>query len=416
DLFLPKEESSKNTEDLFLPKEESSKNTEDLFLPKEESSKNTEDLFFPKEGPSNTADDIFFKKEEPSNTADDIFFKKEEPSNNLDDIFSLKEDAQKNNNEINTPINNDNSTNTIKEQNMNNFERKKSKTPIIIIGIVGVIAFIVIGFFIFGIGKYLNIGFGTKNIEVNKMSMKYDRTWILNTSKSSSDNIVIYKDRNVISLVYSKTSTYISTYNFALTMINENKKNGYSADSNIEDIIINGLTWKSITYTNATNKYQQLFYSTGYEMYSFIYASNKESFEKGEIEANKIMNTLTYDKTENQKGEEEAKKTLIGEWDWGISGYFVITNNKIYLYKDSTKNMNNVMIGNYTANNKIPTNTKGYVDGIHVIFTIDKVYMDGIDQNAKPFDREYTFTKNTDGTYTIWNITSDFSEVAKKIK
>ena len=419
-----KNEINDETDNLLFPKEEPLKNDiEDMFFSKGEPS-NTEvdDIPFSKEAPiKNDVEDLFFPKEESTkNETDDLLFPKEESSNSkVDDILFSKEDPIMKHIGSNVSMKEENTTdNSITNKQKNHsFEKKNNYLPIIIIGIAGVIALIVFGLIFLGIGKIIKTE--TENysiLEVNKMSIKYDKTWTLNTSKSSTDSKVIYKDHYVISLIYSKASSYISTYTFTQTMINENKKSGYSLDSDIEDLTINGIEWKSITYTNTTNKYQQLFYSTGYEMYSFIYATEKSSFDKGKEETKKIMNTLTIDNKETKKGEEEAKKTLVGEWDWRISGYFVITNNEAYLYKDSTKSMNNVMIGTYTADNKIPTNAKGYVEGIHMIFTINKVYMDGTNQKANTFSREYTFTKNTDGTYTIWNLSSDFSGVAKKVR
>ena len=392
DVNTPEENTANNKTSFFIEEKNQKEDILAISQGKNEISDETKDLFFSKEEPTqNETKDLFFSKEEPTqNETNDILFSKE----NL-----VNKDMKK--------------TTSINQQKNQAIEKKKNTIPIIIIGIVGLIALIVTVYFLLGMGKVLENNF---TLEVNKMSMKYDKTWTLNTSKSSLDNKVIYKDHYVISLIYSKSNSYISTNTFAQAMINENKKSGYIVDNTVEDITINGIDWKKITYSNTTNKYQQLFYSTGYEMYSFIYATDKAFFDNGKVEANKIMNSMTYDNTEKQKTEEEAKKTLIGEWDWGISGYFVITNNEIYLYKDSTKSMSNVMTGTYIADNKIPTNAQGYAEGIHMIFTINKVYVDGIDQKANSFKREYIFSKNVDGTYTIWNLTSDFYGVATKIK
>ena len=122
------------------------------------------------------------------------------------------------------------------------------------------------------------------------------------------------------------------------------------------------------------------------------------------------------DNSEEIKGEEEAKKVLIGEWDWNTTGYFVFTKDKVYLYESSKKSMDNVYYGTYTADNKIATYASGYVDGIHIIMTAEKYYLDGKEQTITNNQLEFTFTKNSDGTYTVKNLTAGISGKATKIK
>ena len=134
-------------------------------------------------------------------------------------------------------------------------------------------------------------------------------------------------------------------------------------------------------------------------------------------DVSEVYNTLNIDNTEDILSEEEAKDKLIGEWDWGSQGYFVIDENMIYLYKDSSKDINNLIYGTYKADNKIMTYGAGYADGIYVLMTIKDFYIDGERLNdATGSQFEFAFIEGADGTYIIKNINTGASGIAEKIR
>ena len=111
-----------------------------------------------------------------------------------------------------------------------------------------------------------------------------------------------------------------------------------------------------------------------------------------------------------------AKSKLIGEWDWGKRGYFVITDNEIYLYKDSSKSKSNVFYGTYTAKDGIPAYADGTKDGMKVFSNYIGGFVDGEKFVMSTPEREYAFEPNSDGTYTITDVLSNATGVASKVK
>lgn len=307
-------------------------------------------------------------------------------------------------------------------------KKKKSKVGLIIGIVLGIIALIIIGivssllfFSITKVNKKTSTQPFTiqnkKTINVNKLSIEYDASEWEFLSSESSDNFKKFKNKKSnMAITYEKSDSFISTYTFAENMRQEYEEDGYEINGDTKDIKINKNTWKKIEYSKDDKKYLQLFYSTGYETYSYLFASSKKTYKKEKSKAKIAYKTLKYDISEEIDGEEDAKKILIGEWNWGKKGYFVFTKDKVYLYKDSSKSKKNVLYGTYTADNKIATNANGYVKGIHIIFTVDKCYVDGKDTKLVDNKAEYTFTKNSNGTYIIRNLSAGTYGTAKKIK
>ena len=310
---------------------------------------------------------------------------------------------------------------------------KKSNAGLIvgiILGVLFLIGFIIIVAY-FGISFIKTLGGGghnppisppvvskLKTEKVKDVSIEYDSSiWNKNTSKSDSESLFLEYDNYIVALRHSKSNTFMNTYSFANAMKDNFTSTGYTIEGYVTDKTVNGIVWKQLSFSKDNQKFTQLFYSTGYDLYSIAYSSYKDSFSLGESYFNDIVYTLKYDNTALINGEKEAKKVLVGEWDWGISGYFVFDNSgKVYLYKDSSKSMSNVAYGTYTADNKIATYASGYADGIYVVMTVDAFIIDGEKQSLSNNKIEYAFTKNNDGTYTIKNITTGSSNTAKKVK
>ena len=124
------------------------------------------------------------------------------------------------------------------------------------------------------------------------------------------------------------------------------------------------------------------------------------------------------DKKDDDEKEVSAKEKLLGEWDWGNLGYFVFTkDNELYLYKDSSKSKDNVVIGTYSASNGIQTNAAGMKDGITVIASYEEFYLDGTKQaSMKSPKRQYAFELKSDGSYYVTDLATYSSGAANKIK
>jgi len=123
-------------------------------------------------------------------------------------------------------------------------------------------------------------------------------------------------------------------------------------------------------------------------------------------------------KQDDDEKEVSAKEKLLGEWDWGRYGYFVFTeDNELYLYKDSSKSMDNVVVGTYTASNGIQTNAAGMKDGVTVIASYEEFYLDGVKQEGMQSPkRQYAFELKSDGSYYVTDLYSYSGGSVIKIK
>lgn len=298
---------------------------------------------------------------------------------------------------------------------------------IIIIGFVFV-AVVNIGIFaiIFSVEKESesntridNIGetVNEKSLINRDMSFEYDSSW---RQQADENNIkIISKKNEKIKLGFSTSNYYYTTSQAAEGVKKDLVDSGATIIEDLEDITINDLVWKKLICEIDNNKYLFLIYSNKYDLYIFTYvASDSEVYDKGISEAEKIYKTLKLDTSSQEEAEKNAKAKLIGEWDWGISGYFVIENDKIYLYKDSSKSMDNVFYGTYKADDKIATYAAGYAEGMFVTMTVEKYIMNGeeVKLNSGSNQIEFAFSPNGDGTYTIKNMNTYSSNKATKVK
>lgn len=253
------------------------------------------------------------------------------------------------------------------------------------------------------------------NVSVNDMSITYDEDVWEYSTLSKDDKIIITNSTSQIALTYVRANYYITSLNFAKEAKTRYISQGYEIIHDIEAVEINDLIWQKLVFQKNNYRYTQLFYSNGYDTYSLLLTTDSKYHIVNEVLFKTIYYTLEYDNTNNILDSYDAKEQLIGEWDWGINGYLVIDNDKLYIFKDNSKSMNNVFYGSYTADNKIATNADGYVSGINVILTIENSYLDGEAANLTG-KMQYAFTSNDDGTYTIQNVTKGYSGIATKVK
>lgn len=161
----------------------------------------------------------------------------------------------------------------------------------------------------------------------------------------------------------------------------------------------------------------QYFFIDDYNQYSISYVTYEEEYLENLSEAKEIINTVQLDTTQKQLDEKAAKKELVGEWDCGKTGYVVFNeDNTYYFYKDSTKSMDNVIIGKYSATNKVKTYAAGYTNGIYILCDIEKGIMDG-KTYIKPNNKiDYVFIPNEDGEYDCKNMVTYSTFKASKVK
>lgn len=314
------------------------------------------------------------------------------------------------------------------QQQVNNSNKSNKGLIALIIGILVVVIGGVAGFiFIRQAFNYLNDAQDKiedytsrpETVYLNKISFEYNSSiWSKKSSLSDEDKITLVDSFGTITVTHNSSKVYYQTETFSSEMKSSLKEQGMTIKEETSKVTINGKDWYKIVYSSDSNNRtaMTLFFCDYYDVYSFTYAANSDSYSFNLSEVEKIYKTLTYDNSANEIAEKDAKSKLTGEWDWGISGYFVIDQNTMYLYKDSSKDMNNVFYGTYTADNKVATAAAGYVDGLYAHLTVTNFNLDGEAQDTTNMEMEFVFIPNNDGTYTIENLVSQTYGTATKVK
>ncbi len=304
--------------------------------------------------------------------------------------------------------------NQVNNSNMGSNSSKKKGSKKVIIAVLSVLIIVIAVIFSFIFISKTNDKLNTI-LTVNNSSLKYDNSkWKLEKSDSIGSQTLTYKNYTIDFKYNTRRIIYQTLEEFLEETKKEYIKNGYSIVSDITDITINDTVWKKLEYKDSTNTYLQLFYSNYYTLYTFTYTSPSSSYKKGLEKVEKIYNTLEYNDEKDKISEQNGKEQLIGEWGWGRQGYFVIDNTNLYLYSDSSKDENNVIYGTYKAFDKIPVNGAGYIDGLFLVFTIDKCYDGGKEVDNYIYKYVFEITANEDGSYNIENTTTGATGKAKK--
>lgn len=303
-----------------------------------------------------------------------------------------------------------------------------SKAPLIIV----IILVVIFGFFFVGaIGLAVYITIANEGLEEilndynssekitlvhHDISFEYNDSW----TKQPEDNgiIALTRTNETIKIAYDTSDYYYTTTSLTTSVKKSFEDEGFTIVEDAKEITINNQKWQMFICENDDYRILALVLANDYDQYAFTYTAKSTNFDDGMSNIEKIYKTLKLDTSKQKESEKKAKEKLIGEWDWGISGYFVIENDKIYLYKDSSKSMDNVFYGTYTADDKVATYAAGYTEGMHVIMTVEKYYFDGEerDLNSNSNKLEFVFVPNNDGTYMIKNMVSYQYNTATKVK
>lgn len=260
-----------------------------------------------------------------------------------------------------------------------------------------------------------------ETLNIEDLYLNYYSDWSKDNLNSDENKKVLKKDDMTIEITYSTSNIYMTTEQFADSLIKA-YKNHYTILSDKSEVEINQNTWIKIKYMEEflgeKTISSQLFLADDYNYYSFTFTAEEEDYYDEIFRVKKIYNTLKLDNTKDELSSKDAKLKLVGEWDLGKKGYLVIEDkdNKFYLYKDSSKSMDNVYFGTYNCDNKIKTYAAGYADGLYLELTIDEVYMDGKKTEAKNNRVDYAFTPSNNGTYQVKDMVTYDIFTAKKVK
>jgi hypothetical protein len=171
---------------------------------------------------------------------------------------------------------------------------------------------------------------------------------------------------------------------------------------------------------DTTSRQLLLIHNDGYDRYVIsVTAIEASEYDRAWPYAREVLTALTFDDSKQKADEEAGMKLAIGEWDCGVQGYFVfMADGTMYFFMDSSKGMDNVIIGDYTADNKVPTNAAGYVEGLNITAKITYVCMGGVETELRGNETgQYIFTPAAAGgnEYEFANMTTG-ARGAKAVK
>jgi len=260
-----------------------------------------------------------------------------------------------------------------------------------------------------------------EKLSLNNISFEYNsEEWaptIIQVENVDVENTLALQNENYyIVFTYEVIPQYLSTETIALAMKETYEKQGATILNNpgTDKITINNLEWYPVKYTLNNRTYYQILFAKDYDTYAISFFTESDSYEEGIKLFDTIIKTIQYTNGTNEN-DDSIIELIKGEWDWGQSGYFVFTDTEVYLYENSSKNMNNVIIGKYSVTNGVKKDGETK-EGITVFTHFEKFTLDGAEQAINYPDREYLFIKNSDGTYTIIDELAANQETGKKVK
>lgn len=192
-------------------------------------------------------------------------------------------------------------------------------------------------------------------VSIGNISFSYDdKIWTL-VGDYDENGPLEFKDEYDNSLIIFVTEE--TTYQHPLEMIDvfetlRINNESFKVFLQPTQIDVKGSTWYEHGYelVDGTTNYKvyQRFYGKYYNAINIKYVSNTENFDKSLQAAKELMSDVEIDLLSNEKNEDKAKKSLVGEWDLSNSGYLILNQNNTYeWYQDSSKDKNNYHFGTY---------------------------------------------------------------------
>ena len=258
---------------------------------------------------------------------------------------------------------------------------------------------------------------GLEELKLKDVSFTYDSSiWPYKASTTNNTSSVgVSKSNCLVGLMYSKNDYYITTEAFAKQHKDGYINQGYKIVEDLEKITINGNEWFKLVVNEPNSTALQLFFVKGYDAYSFTYKAVSSDYYANLQYAQEVYNTLKYDNSSDLASQQNGKRQLIGEWDWDRSGYVVADSDRIYVYRDSSKDPQNVYYGTYVVYDRIMTYGEGYIEGLYLMINVERSIINGQVSDEK-YQLEFALIPNNDGTYTLKKIGYDAQVIVRKVK
>ncbi|MDE5597011.1 MAG: hypothetical protein K2J04_04205 [Lachnospiraceae bacterium] len=252
-----------------------------------------------------------------------------------------------------------------------------------------------------------------KQAGLGAMSMLYDDTVWTNNEEQGTDASIVFRDAN--DSVLGVSCSRESYYQHPLDMLNTSRQiystfTGYEETEEPVEISVQDDTWYEWSYRyqedGVTMAALQRFYAKNYYAYTISYVAEEKSYEAGEKEALKVMNSVVMNVPGNEEAEEKAKEFLVGEWDLKDAGYLVMNDDGTYMwYMESSKNEDNMHKGTYAGD--VENSSVGFSEGEGIYFVLfpEVLYVEGEEgqtANAK-YDYLVSLEQLEDGSYQMIN-------------
>lgn len=255
-----------------------------------------------------------------------------------------------------------------------------------------------------------------KQAGLGGLAMLYDASvWTENTEQETETSLA-FEDEN--GAVLGISASRESMYQHPLDMISMARQiystyEGYEEKKEPELLEIQGEPWYEwiISYEeNGTpTVLLQRYYAKNYYTYTMSYVSEESSYEAGETEARKVMNSVVMSVPDNDEAEEKAREFLTGEWDLGDSGYLVLKEDGTYAwYMMNDKDEKNMHRGTYGCD--IENESLGFSEGegVYLVLFPEELFVEGEKQTtgSAKYDYGISLEQQEDGTYQMMNIST----------
>lgn len=234
------------------------------------------------------------------------------------------------------------------------------------------------------------------------LKLNYNNKWTYDKEKSQDASLAFTRGNALIGVTCSEEDSYQCPEDMVQTSKNMlSSTDGYKLLKDMKSLQVNGEKWCQITYETGTGDEKQIniqrCYGKNYYAYTITYSALKSNFEQYKSNALAIMDSCKMDVPSNKTGERAAKKELVGEFDAGSDGGYLVLNNDgtYYWYMDSSKSMDNVHYGTYGCDNQIKSMNVTTGHGYYLCLFPEKFFADGKETDMGTYKIQFAISNTS---------------------
>ncbi len=264
-----------------------------------------------------------------------------------------------------------------------------------------------------------------KKAKFHDLSFDYNDNFTINEDESDENTLILNSNDVFIQARYSQEDIYTDTKGFSESVMKSfESQEDTTIVEPLEETEINGENWyRTLIKINPETSdfyFRMYFLAKDYDYYSLAIYMPDSAYKANESVIDDIVATLTMDSSKSEADALKAKAALTGEWEGNIYGYMVFNeDNTAFWYKDSSKSMDNVLVGTYTCDNKIRTYSSGYLEGIYVLIDYNKMIFEGKEiavEDSQKQEFMFTLNEGSENQYRVKNILTGDVNTMTKVK